>query len=214
MPQIYLPHSQAPFLRMALQVRTATDPTSIVSAIRKEVHAMNPELPVYGIKTMDDLLVESVAPRRFALVLIGLFAALALLVASIGIYGVISYSVTERTREFGLRMALGAMQGDVLRSVLGRGLRMVAIGIVVGVAGALAVTRLLASYLFGVSGHDPITFVAVAGISVDGRGRCVPGACSAGDAGGSDGRAALRIALLFFGRLSRQRLRRRALHRR
>ncbi len=136
-----------------------------MSAIRGELRAMNPDLPLYNVKTFDTLLGQSVAPRRFALVLIGLFAGLALLVASIGIYGVISYSVTERTREFGLRMALGAMQGDVLRIVLGRGLRMVAIGIAVGVAGALAVTRLLASYLFGVSGHDPVTFVAVAGIS-------------------------------------------------
>ena len=91
---------------------------------------------------------------------------LALLVASIGIYGVISYSVTERTQEFGLRMALGAMRGDVLQMVLWRGLRMVAIGIAVGTLGALAVTRVLASYLFGVTGHDPVTFAAVAGISI------------------------------------------------
>jgi putative ABC transport system permease protein len=115
---------------------------------------------------MDDLVDESVAPRRFALALIGLFAGLALLVASIGIYGVISYSVTERTQEFGLRMALGAMRGDVLQMVLWRGLRMVAVGIAAGALGALAVTRVLSGYLFGVTGHDPATFAAVAGISI------------------------------------------------
>jgi putative ABC transport system permease protein len=166
MPQIYMPHAQFSVTRMALSVRSSVEPTALVSAVRGELHTMNPDLPLYSVKTMDALVGESVAPRRFALVLIGLFAGLALLVASIGIYGVISYSVTERTREFGLRMALGAMRGDVLQMVLGRGLRMVAIGIVVGLAGALAVTRVLASYLFGVSEHDPITFVAVAGISV------------------------------------------------
>ena len=98
--------------------------------------------------------------------MIAVFAALALLVASVGIYGVISYSVTERTQEFGLRMALGAMRADVLRMVLWRGLKMPAIGIAAGTLGALAVTRVLENFLFGVSGHDPITFAAVAGISV------------------------------------------------
>jgi putative ABC transport system permease protein len=166
MPQMYVPHAQFPVLRMALEVRSAMEPTALISAIRGELRAMNPDLPVYSIKTMDALVDESVAPRRFALALIGLFAGLALLVASIGIYGVISYSVTERTQEFGLRMALGAMRGDVLRMVLWRGLRMVAIGIAVGALGALAVTRVLVGYLFGVTGHDPATFAAVAGISI------------------------------------------------
>jgi putative ABC transport system permease protein len=165
-PQIYVTHVQLPFLRMVLAVRSSMEPTVLVSAIRAELRAMNPDLPIYNIKTVDALVDESVAPRRFALTLIGVFAALALLVASIGIYGVISYSVTERTQEFGLRMALGAMRGDVLRIVLGRGLRMVGIGIAVGTLGALAVTRVLAGYLFGVTDHDPATFMTVAGISV------------------------------------------------
>jgi putative ABC transport system permease protein len=166
MPQMYVPNAQFPVLRMALEIRSSMEPSALISAIRGELRAMNPDLPLYSIKTMDDLVDESVAPRRFALALIGLFAGLALLVASIGIYGVISYSVTERTQEFGLRMALGAMRGDVLQMVLWRGLRMVAIGIAVGTLGALAVTRVLASYLFGVTGHDPVTFAAVAGISI------------------------------------------------
>jgi putative ABC transport system permease protein len=166
MPQIYMPHTQFPVLRMALEVRSAMDPSTLISAIRHELRVMNPDLPLYNIKTMDTLVDESIAPRRFALALIGLFAGLALLVAAIGIYGVISYSVTERTQEFGLRMALGAMRGDVLRMVLWRGLRMVGIGIAAGALGALAITRVLAGYLFGVTGHDPVTFAAVAGISI------------------------------------------------
>jgi putative ABC transport system permease protein len=166
MPQIYLPHAQFPVLRMALAVRSSLEPSALVSAIRGELRAMNPDLPVYSIKTVDALVDESMAPRRFALTLIGVFAGLALLVASIGIYGVISYSVTERTQEFGVRMALGAMRGDVLRMVLGRGLRMAAIGIMAGTLGALVVTRVLSNFLFGVTEHDPVTFAVVAGISV------------------------------------------------
>jgi putative ABC transport system permease protein len=166
MPQIYLPHAQFPVLRMVLAVRSSLEPSALVSAIRGELRAMNPDLPVYSIKTVNALVDESMAPRRFALTLIGVFAGLALLVASIGVYGVISYSVTERTQEFGVRMALGAMRGDVLRMVLGRGLRMAAIGIAAGTLGALAVTRVLSSFLFGVTEHDPVTFAAVAGISV------------------------------------------------
>lgn len=167
MPQIYLAHAQFPVLgRMAVEVRAAMEPVALISAIRAELQSMNPDVPLYSAKTMDALVSESVAPRRFALTLIGLFAGLALLIATIGIYGVISYSVTERTREFGLRMALGAMRGDVLRMVVGRGLRAVLIGVAVGIVGGLAVTRLLASYLFGVTGHDPLTFAAVAAIAV------------------------------------------------
>jgi len=167
-PQIYVTHAQVPFLRMVLAVRSSLDPAALISAIRGEVRAIDPDLPIYNIQTVEALVDESVAPRKFALTLIGLFAGLALLVASIGIYGVISYSVTERTREFGLRMALGAMRGDVLRMVLWRGLRMVAIGIAAGTLGALALTRVLESYLFGVTGHDPVTFAAGSGISIAG----------------------------------------------
>jgi len=165
MPQIYMPYAQFPILRMMLEVRASLDPSALVSAIRGQLRAMNPDLPLYNIKTVDALVDQSTAPRRFALALIGMFAALALLVASIGIYGVISYSVTERTQEFGLRMALGAMRGDVLRMVLWRGLRIAGFGIAVGTAGALAATHALQSFLFGVTGHDPVTFAAVAGIS-------------------------------------------------
>jgi ABC-type antimicrobial peptide transport system permease subunit len=135
---------------------------SLVSAVRAELRAMDPSRPLYDVHTEDELAAASIAPRRFALTLVGLFAGLALLVASIGIYGVISYTVTESTKELGIRMALGALKSDVLRMVLGRGLRLVMIGIAVGAIAALGATRVMGSFLFNVSATDPVTFVAVA----------------------------------------------------
>ncbi|HEV1283782.1 MAG TPA: ABC transporter permease [Bryobacteraceae bacterium] len=161
-PQVYVPHPQWPFQRMALVVRASLDPLSLVSAVRAELRAMDPSRPLYDVHTEDELAAASIAPRRFALTLVGLFAGLALLVASIGIYGVISYTVTESTKEFGIRMALGALKSDVLRMVLGRGLRLVMIGIAVGAIAALGATRVMGSFLFNVSATDPVTFVAVA----------------------------------------------------
>jgi putative ABC transport system permease protein len=165
-PQVYVPHAQAPFQRMALVVRASLDPLSLVSAVRAQLTAMDPSLPLYEVHTEDDLVAANVAPRRFALTLVGLFAGLALLIAAIGIYGVISYTVTESTKELGIRMALGALKSDVLTMVLGRGLKLVAIGIAVGGIAALAATRVMGSFLFNVSASDPVTFVAVAGIFV------------------------------------------------
>jgi putative ABC transport system permease protein len=164
MPQVYAPHAQAPYQRMALVVRASLEPSSLISAVRAELRAMDPSRPFYAVRTEEDLIAANVAPRRFALTLVGLFAALALLVASIGIYGVISYTVTESTKELGIRMALGALKSDVLKMVLARGLKLVLIGIAVGAAVALAATRVMASFLFHVSAYDPVTFVAVAGI--------------------------------------------------
>jgi putative ABC transport system permease protein len=166
LPQAYVPHAQAPYPRMALVVRASMDPLALVSAVRAELRAMDPTLPLYDVRTEDDLIARNIAPRRFALTLIGLFAGLALLVASIGIYGVTSYSVTESTRELGIRMALGALKSDVLRMVLGRGLKLVLVGIAAGAVAALAVTRVMMSFLFNVSAYDPVTFIAVAGIFV------------------------------------------------
>jgi putative ABC transport system permease protein len=127
---------------------------------------MNRDWPLTSIATEEQLVAENIAPRRFALTLVGLFAGLALLVASIGIYGVISYTVTESTKELGIRMALGALKFDVLKMVLQRGLKLVLIGIAVGAVAALAATRVLASFLFNVSAQDPVTFIAVAGIFI------------------------------------------------
>jgi putative ABC transport system permease protein len=160
MPQAYVPHAQAPVQRMALVVRASVDPASLVAAVRAELRAMDPSLPLYDVRTEWDLIAANVAPRRFALTLVGLFAGLALLIASIGIYGVISYTVTESTRELGIRIALGAVKSDVLGMILGRGVKLVAIGIAVGAVAALAVTRVMASFLFNVPAWDPVTFTS------------------------------------------------------
>jgi predicted permease len=164
--QVYVPHAQLPAPRVTLEVRTSLDPLSLVSAIRREVRAMNSDWPLTSVATEEQLVAGNVAPRKFALTLLGLFAGLALLVASIGIYGVISYSVTESTKELGIRMALGALKSDVLRMVLGSGLKLVMIGIVIGAIAALAATRVMASFLFNVSASDPVTFLSVAGIFI------------------------------------------------
>ena len=161
---VYLPYPQFPLPRMTVTVRASLDPLTLVSAVRGELRAMDKDRPLTGVKTEEALMAESVAPRRFALVLIGVFAGLALLVASIGIYGVISYSVTECTQEFGVRMAMGAMRRDVLGMVLWRGLRLAGAGIAAGAVAALVVTRVMQSFLFGVTAHDAVTFFGVAGI--------------------------------------------------
>jgi putative ABC transport system permease protein len=158
--QVYFPHAQRAFSRdLFLVVRANSDPTSLANSIREQVLAMDPEQPIYGVSTMDQLLETSVAQPRLNLVLLALFAALALVLASVGIYGIISYSVTQRTREIGIRMALGAGQGTVLRMIVSQGLRLTAIGLLIGVAGALVLTRLISALLFGVSATDPATFI-------------------------------------------------------
>jgi putative ABC transport system permease protein len=166
MPQIYMPHSQYPSLRMAIEIRSAIEPSALVSSLRAQLREMDPDLPLYNIRSYDNLVGQTVAPRKFALLLIGGFAALALLLATVGTYGVISYAVAVRTREFGLRMALGAMRADILHLVLRRGLRIAGLGIAGGALASFALTRLFESFLFGVSGHDPLTFAAVAALSV------------------------------------------------
>jgi ABC-type antimicrobial peptide transport system permease subunit len=145
-------------------LRTAGDPLRAVESIRRTLREMNGEQVVFEIETMDEIISESLAARRFSMLLLGAFAGLALLLASVGIYGVISYLAGRRTHEIGVRMALGAQRKDVLRLVLGQGIRMAFIGVAIGLAAALALTRLLATYsmLFGVSVVDPLTFASVA----------------------------------------------------
>jgi putative ABC transport system permease protein len=164
--QVYVPFRQHPFTRVTLAVRTSADPNSLIPAIRAELHSMDPTLPVYDIRTGEALIASSVGPRRFALTLVELFAGLALLIAAVGIYGVISLSVSESTRELGIRMALGALKSDVLKTVLGRGLKLVLTGIAAGALVALAANRVMGSYLYNVSAYDPVTFAAVAGIFI------------------------------------------------
>jgi ABC-type antimicrobial peptide transport system permease subunit len=143
--------------------RTASgNPTSIATALRGSIVALDKEQPVYNIRPMTQLLDESVARRRFNMMLLGGFALLALVLASIGIYGVISYSVAQRTREIGIRLALGAQIGDVIKLILKQGLALAVVGLALGLLVSFFVTKLMSSLLFGVSATDPVTFGIVA----------------------------------------------------
>jgi len=161
-PTVYWPHPELVMSGMTILVRTANDPLTLVSAVRNELQQMDPEQPMAAIATMDELLSGSLSRSRFTMLVLGVFAALALVLASVGIYGVIAYSVTQRTQEFGIRIALGASRRDVLRLVLGQGTRLTLLGIGMGIVAALVVTRLMATLLYGISATDPVTFTAVA----------------------------------------------------
>jgi putative ABC transport system permease protein len=160
--EIYVPFRQDVPSHMYLVVKSAMDPGALTSAIRGAVREIDKDQAIFGICTMDQLIVNSVSTRRVTLILLGLFSTLALVLAGIGIYGVISYSVAQRTHEIGIRMALGAQKADVMRMVLGQGVKIAGAGVAIGLAASLALTRLLANLLFSVSAADPLTFVAVA----------------------------------------------------
>ena len=164
---IYQPHAQKRFgwLRwMSLVVRTSTAPESMIAAIRSRIAEVDPGQPAHDIATMDQLLADSVTKPRFSTFLFSLFASLALTLAAIGLYGVMSCSVAQRTHEIGLRMALGAQVRDVLELIIRRGMRLTLLGLAIGLAGAIALTRVLETLLFNVSTTDPITFAGVAGL--------------------------------------------------
>jgi putative ABC transport system permease protein len=163
-PEFYLPYDQYPPRAMTLVIRTGSDPTNIASSVRNEVRRLDKSLPIYSIKTMEQVVSESVAQQRLAALLIGVFACLALLLASVGIYGVMAYSVTQRTHEIGIRMALGAQPSNVLGLVLKQGMVLVIIGIVLGLGAALALTRVVSSLLYGVSATDPLIFASIGGL--------------------------------------------------
>ncbi|HEX5965404.1 MAG TPA: ABC transporter permease [Pyrinomonadaceae bacterium] len=159
---IYIPSRSWGWFNVALRVQG--DPMSLGPAIRKEVQAIDPEQPIATLSTMDQLVNRATSTPRYRTTLLGLFAALAMVLAATGIYGVMSYSVAQRTHEIGVRMALGARHSDVLRLVVGQGMLLVVVGLLIGLAAAFGLTRLMASLLFGVTAKDPITFLAVAGL--------------------------------------------------
>lgn len=157
---VYVPHRQVPWRGMAVAVRTATDPDNVAGAVRAAVHNFDPNVALASFTTMQQIFDDSVAERRFAATLLTAFASLALLLAAMGIYGVLSYAVAQRTREFGVRMALGARPGDVRLMVLREAGVSVLFGIGLGLAGAVAITRVMAGMLFGVTATDPLTFAS------------------------------------------------------
>lgn len=161
-PGYFVPVAQIPFNQMTLVVRTTNDPHTLITAVQNEVHAMDQELPVFNVKTMEDYISATVATPRFNTTLLVIFASVALILTIVGLYGVMSYSVAQRTNEIGVRMALGAQTGDVLRLIVAQGFKLVLLGLAIGLAGAFALTRVISSLLFGVTAKDPITFAAVA----------------------------------------------------
>src|ERR1700738_797954 len=145
----------------ALIVRASVEPMSLASSIRNAIWAVDKDQPVDNIDAMDHIVSVAVARQRFSMLLLGVFAGLALVLAAVGIYGVMSYSVAQRTREIGIRLALGAQRGDVLRMTMGQGLKLVSIGVGIGLIAAFILTRVMASLLFGVNATDPTTFVVI-----------------------------------------------------
>jgi putative ABC transport system permease protein len=158
---VYSPHSQWPLGNMFLVVHTTSEPQSMASMVRSAIQSVDKDQPVYRVRTMEDVFAESVAQKRFSMFLLGLFAAVALVLAAVGLYGVMSYGVSQRTHEIGIRMALGARGPDVLKMVLGQGMVLALIGTGLGLAGAFVLTRVMSSLLFGISSTDPLTFISV-----------------------------------------------------
>lgn len=163
-PHIYVPIVQNPGYAMAVYLKAKSDPTALARALRDEVRAVDPDLPVFGERTMDDVVAASLAQRRFAMQLVTIFGLVALVLAGVGIYGVMAYAVNQRTREIGIRLALGASSRDIVQWVLRQGMGLTIAGVIVGLAFAFALTRLLRGLLFGVAATDPITFAALAAL--------------------------------------------------
>jgi putative ABC transport system permease protein len=162
--QMYAVHTQAPRRSLALVVRTSGDPMSLVSAIRSRIADMDRDLPLSNMRTMDQILSESILRPRFNMLLITIFAVVAMVLASVGIYGVISYSVSQRTHEIGVRIALGAQPRDIFRIVVGQGLKLAITGVGAGLVVAFALTRVMVSLLYGVEATDPLTFAAISAV--------------------------------------------------
>jgi putative ABC transport system permease protein len=158
---LYRPQTQYPTGTMNVVLRTGTDPAALTSAVKQTIRALDSDLPLYNVRTMEQRMEESLARRRFSMLLLALFACVALALATIGTYGVMAYLVNQGTREIGIRIALGATQMGIVRLVVWKGMALALSGVAVGLAGALALSRLMRSLLFGVSPADPLTFVAI-----------------------------------------------------
>jgi putative ABC transport system permease protein len=163
-PEIYLSNLRRPGQEMAFLARTEGPPEQLATAVVRAIREADPEQPVFGIMPMEKLLANATAERRFSMFLLLLFAGLALLLSSVGIYGVMAYTTTQRRHEIGIRMALGAKSGDVLGLVLGQGMRQVAVGLILGLAGAWVLSRVIASQLYGITARDPLTYLVVASL--------------------------------------------------
>jgi putative ABC transport system permease protein len=161
-PFVYLNLRQENGSYLTLVVRTASEPQSVIGALRSQFQQLDANLPVYSVRTMTEHMALPLFPARVAAMLLGSFGVLALILAAIGIFGVMSYSVSQRTREIGIRMALGANSGGILKLVVGHGLKLIVLGMGIGLAGAFAGTRLMSSLLYGLSATDSATFVVIA----------------------------------------------------
>jgi predicted permease len=161
-PDVYFPLLQRPSNNLSLAVRTETDPASLTAAIRSELQKLDPNLPIYGVTTMGQQVTRQTTQARFSTWLLGIFGALALLLSAVGIYSVMAYAVEQRTHEVGIRMALGARAGDVLKLVIRQGMRLALLGVALGVGAALALTQLMKGLLFGVAAADPLTYAGIA----------------------------------------------------
>jgi putative ABC transport system permease protein len=164
--ELYIPYQQSGGLRQGYVLVRSKDPIRMASPVRAVIREMDASLPVAAVRTMDEVMSGAASRPRFLTLLLTLFAGTALALAAVGIYGVISYSVAQRTSEFGIRMAMGAQPSDVLAMVLRQGVLLGAIGVAVGAAGALALTRLISGLLFGISSFDPLTFVVMAAVLI------------------------------------------------
>jgi putative ABC transport system permease protein len=165
-PQMYAPYAQSPRASMTLVARTSSDPSAIVPAIRNELAALDKDQPLYNVRTMEQVMSESIARQRFSMLLIAVFAGVGLVLASVGIYGVMSYAVAQRTHEIGVRMALGASAGDVLKMVVRQGMVMALIGTGLGLIAAFLLSRVIASLLFDVSATDPLTYLLISALLI------------------------------------------------
>jgi putative ABC transport system permease protein len=165
--QMYFSYRQLKSLMPnALVVRTTVDPLSVGGAVRDAIWAVDKDQTVANIDSMEHIIAGAVARQRFSMLLLGVFAVLALILAAVGIYGVMSYSVTQRTREIGIRIALGATRNQVLKMTIAQGLKLVGVGVIIGLAGAFFLTRLMTTLLFGISSTDPLTFVSIATVLI------------------------------------------------